>query len=410
MNLNIAISVIAAFVLFGNPALAIADEIRIGALNDLSAATADVGKDYALGIAEAVRYVNDEGGVNGKPVKLYQYDYGYRVPEVIARYKQFKRLGVAAVLGWHVVDTDALSGLAARDKIPYLAADYSADLANPKNSPFNVFAATDDSSNARAALTAWFDEKWPLKEDYGRRRPRVQFAYMFDSAEISAPVPAIKDQAELFGFNIGPDQDISIFATNARRQVQAMKKYQPDFVWHGNTALSVAATIRQASAAGLKTDHIVNSWAFDKKLVRWAGKAAEGVMGASVCAYYGEDVPMMEKIKLYGNKYHPGVPEKRRLIRTTQAWANVLALREALRRADSTGDLSGENIMKKGFETFEEFDIGLRVSPLTYTSTDHRGAGVVNIYRIENRKFVFMTRIDLIERWPVKWANEWLGW
>jgi branched-chain amino acid transport system substrate-binding protein len=410
MTTGITTFVLTALIFFCQFTLAVADEIRIGALNDLSAATADVGKDYALGIAEAVHYVNDEGGVNGKPIKLYQYDYGYRVPEVIARYKQFKRLGVAAVLGWHVVDTGALSALAARDKIPYLAADYSADLANPKKSPFNVFAATDDSSNARAALTAWFDEKWPLKEDYGRRRPRVQFAYMFASAEISAPIKAIKDQAELFGFNIGPDQDISIFATNTRRQVQAMKSYQPDFVWHGNTALSVAATIREASAAGLKTDHIVNSWAFDKKLVRLAGKAAEGVMGASVCAYYGEDVPMMEKIKIYGNKYHPGVSEKRRLIRTTQAWANVLALREALNRADSAGDLSGENIMKKGFETFEEFDIGLRVSPLTYTSTDHRGAGAVNIYRIENRKFVFMTKIDLIERWPVKWANEWLGW
>ena len=66
--------------------------------------------------------------------------------------------------------------------------------------------------------------------------------------------------------------------------------------------------------------------------------------------------------------------------------------------------------MKKGFETFEEFDVGLRVSPLTFTATDHRGSGAVNIYRIENRKFVFMTKIDLIERWPIKWANEWLGW
>jgi branched-chain amino acid transport system substrate-binding protein len=408
LTTGIIISVLAILIFFGNSA--VADEIRIGALNDLSAATSDVGKDYAMGIAEAVRYVNDEGGVNGKPIKLYQYDYGYRVPEVLARYKQFKRLGVAAVLGWHVVDTDVLSALVAGDKIPYLTANYSADLANPAKSPFTVFAATDDSSNARAALTAWFDEKWPLKEDYGTRRPRVQFAYMFASAEISAPVKAIRDQAELFGFNIGPDLDISIFATDTRRQVRAMKNFRPDFIWHGNTALSVAATIRQAVASGLDADHLVNNWAFGENLIRLAGEAAEGVMGASVCAYYGENVPIMDQITKYGEKYHPGVPAKKRLIRTTQAWANVLALREALKRADSAGGLSGENIMKKGFETFEEFDLGLRVSPLTYTSTDHRGAGAVNIYQIKNRKFVFMTKIDLVERWPVKWANEWFGW
>jgi len=401
---------LATLLFFGNAAFARADEIRIGAFNDLSAATSDVGTDYALGIAEAIRFVNDEGGVNGQQITLYQYDYGYRVPEVQAKYKFFKRMGVVAVLGWHIVDTKALSALVARDKIPYLSADYSADLTDPGKSPYNIFAATDESSNARAALTAWFDERWPLKEDYGRRRPRVQCLYMVASAELRTPVKAIKDQAELFGFNIGPDLDISIFATDAREQVQAMESFKPDFVWHGNTALSVAATLRAAMAAGLEADHIVNSWAFDENLVRMAGDAAEGVLGASVCAFYGEDVPMMDKIIFYGEKYNPGVPVKKRSIRTTQAWANVLALREALKRADATGKLSGENIMKKGFETFRGFDIGLRVSPLTYTSTDHRSSGVVNIYQIENQKFVFMTQIDLKGRWPDKWAKEWFGW
>ncbi len=55
--------------------------IKVGSLNDMTGATSDVGKDYALGIAEAIHYVNDNGGVNGKKIKLYQFDYGYRVPE-----------------------------------------------------------------------------------------------------------------------------------------------------------------------------------------------------------------------------------------------------------------------------------------------------------------------------------------
>jgi branched-chain amino acid transport system substrate-binding protein len=36
-----------------------------------------VGKDYALGIGEAIHYINDTGGINGKQIKLYQFDYGY---------------------------------------------------------------------------------------------------------------------------------------------------------------------------------------------------------------------------------------------------------------------------------------------------------------------------------------------
>ncbi|MFZ3047122.1 MAG: branched-chain amino acid ABC transporter substrate-binding protein, partial [Desulfatirhabdiaceae bacterium] len=38
------------------------DVINVGSLNDMTGATSDVGKDYAMGIAEAINYVNDTGG------------------------------------------------------------------------------------------------------------------------------------------------------------------------------------------------------------------------------------------------------------------------------------------------------------------------------------------------------------
>jgi branched-chain amino acid transport system substrate-binding protein len=167
--------------------------------------------------------------------------------------------------------------------------------------------------------------------------------------------------------------------------------------------------VRDAYALGLGADHIVNNWGFDENLPRLAGKAAEGVMGASVCAFYGEDVPLMDKVVEYGKKYNPGIPMEKRLVRTIQAWANVLALRQALARADKAGGLSGENILKKGFETFSGVDIGLRVPPLTYTATDHRVAGKVPIYEIQNGKIIHLATPDLKSRWPKKWP-QWLGW
>ena len=71
-----------AFMLLCSPAFA-AEEIKVGSINDLTGATSDVGKDAALGIRECVTYVNEQGGVNGKKIKLLLYDYGYRVPEAI---------------------------------------------------------------------------------------------------------------------------------------------------------------------------------------------------------------------------------------------------------------------------------------------------------------------------------------
>ena len=410
MNLKVPIVLLTLFFQVGMLPAAGVDNIRIGAFSDLSGATSDVGWDYARGLDEALRYINDEGGVNGRKIELYQFDYGYRAREVLAKYKVLKRLDINAVLGWHIVDTETLSPIAAEDKMPYISAFYSAALTDPAKAPFNIFAASDESSNARAALTAWFDEKWPLHKDYGKRRPRFQCAFMLASAYAGASIRAIKDQAELFGFRIGPDVDISLFAVDARRPVRTMISFQPDLVWHGNTLLSVAATLKAASELDLGADHIINSWAFDENLPKLAGDAAEGVMGASVCAFYGEDAPLMDKVMAYGKKYNPAVPAGRRLVHTVQAWANALALREAFVRADKAGGLSGGDIMQNGFETFRDYDLGLNVPPLTYTAGDHRGTGRVRVYEITNRVFKLVEMVDLQGRWPDKWARSWFGW
>jgi len=404
------VSVFALILTMGLTVAAGAEEVKLGALNDMTGATSDVGKDYALGIAEAVHYMNDNGGINGKKIKLTQFDYGYRVPEALTKYKLFKRLGCVAVLGWGTGDTEALSPTVTKDKIPYVSASYSAHLTDPKKTPYNLFAATDYSTNARAALTAWFDERWPKHKDYGKRKPRFQCAYMFASPYSSAPIKAVKDQATLLGFDIGPDQDVSLFAIDTKSQVLAMKDFKPDVVWHGNTVMSVAATLRDAYALGLEAGHIIDNWGFDENLPKLAGKAAEGVMGVSVCAFFGEDVPMMDKVIEYAKKYNPGIPLEKRTVHTIQAWSNALALWEAMKRADKAGELDGVGILKEGFETMRGYELFLGGAPLTYTAEDHRVSGQVPIYTIDNGKIVLVKAVDIKSRWPDRWANEWLGW
>jgi branched-chain amino acid transport system substrate-binding protein len=391
-------------------AMAGAAEVKVGGLVDVTGATSDVGKDYALGMSDAIHYVNDQGGVNGKQIKLYQFDYGYRIPEALTKYKLFKRLGSVAVLGWGTGDTEALSPTITKDEMPYVSASYSAHLTDPAKTPYNLFAATDYSTNARAAITAWFDKRWPKHPDYGKRKPRFVCSYHFAHPYCSAPIKAVKDQAELLGFEVGPDQNVTLTAIDTKSQVLAMKDFKADLVWHGNTTMSVSATVRDAFALGLGADHIVNNWGFDENLPRLAGKAAEGVMGATVAEFFGNNVKNMDIVVEYAKKYNPGVPLEKRLVRSIQAWANVLALWEAMNRADKAGDLTGPGILKKGFETFRGFEIGLSVPPLTYTATDHRIAGQVPIYEVKNGKFALVELVDLKGRWPDKWAKEWLGW
>ena len=69
-------SVVLAFLIVGSTTpWAFAQEVKVGALQDLTGATSDVGKDEAMGVREAVQYYNDTGGINGKKIRLFQYDY-----------------------------------------------------------------------------------------------------------------------------------------------------------------------------------------------------------------------------------------------------------------------------------------------------------------------------------------------
>ncbi|MBW1868427.1 MAG: ABC transporter substrate-binding protein [Deltaproteobacteria bacterium] len=404
------VPILALIFIMGFSRFSMAKAIKIGGIMDTTGATSDVGKDYAIGMWEAFRYMNEQGGVNGKKIKFTWFDYGYRIPEAITKYKLLKRRGALAIMGWGTGDTEALSPTVNKDKIPYISASYSAHLTDPKKSRYNLFFSSDYSTNARACITAWFDKKWPEHSDYNKRKPRFASVYMFASPYCSAPIKAIKDQAELLGFEIGPDQDVSLFALDTKSQIMALKKFKPDLLWHGNTTMSVSATIRDAYALGLETCWIINNWGFDENLPRLAGEAAEGVMGATPCAFYGQDYKNMDIVVSMARKYSPGVPQKKRLIRTIQAWGDALILWEALKRADKAGALTGDGIMVKGFETMKNFDIGLGTSPITFSGTDHRPTTGCLVQEWKNGKFQEVERVDLKERWPDKWAKEWFGW
>ena len=136
-----------------SPAFA-AEEIKVGSINDLTGATSDVGKDAALGIRECVTFINDQGGINGKKIKLLLYDYGYRVPEAITIYKRFRdKTKSALLLQWGTGDTEALSPTVNKDKMVTISDSLSGHLCDPAKTPYNFIYSTDYSTNARAALT-----------------------------------------------------------------------------------------------------------------------------------------------------------------------------------------------------------------------------------------------------------------
>jgi len=404
--------------------------IKIGALNDMTGATSDVGKDMAVGMVEAVAYWNDQGGINGKPIKMFQYDYGYRVPEAVTTYKRFRDFDkVVAVWGWGTGDTEALSPTVNKDKIVYLSCSFSGHLCDPAKTPYNFVYGSDYSTNARAALQYWWDNYWMKDPRYkadreAKVKPRFVFFGSFGTPYSTAPVAAIKELATQLGCELIKDQDVSLFALDTKSQVLAVKENPPHIVWHGNTTMSVATTIKDFYALGLSgpgkpTMHIVNNWGFDENLLKLGGAAVEETIAPSAVAYFVWDYPWKSKVLEYCQKIHPGTPLDARLIRTVQAWMKVNIMVDALKAMDTAGklDLSPAALAttRTELKTYMENTSPYKsaenygVPPRVYTATDHRPATKVLMAQISGGKIVNRGFLDMKALYPDLWSK-WLGY
>ena len=151
------------------------NEIKIGAIFDLSGPTADVGTDYAEGIQGYVAWLNAQGGIAGRPIDLIFQDYAYDVSRAEQLYSQFVQEGVVAFMGWGTGDTEALQRRIVEDQLPFTSASLSHRLGNPEEAPYNFLVAATYSDQFFIVLD-WIKEDFAARGETGppTRRPHAQ--------------------------------------------------------------------------------------------------------------------------------------------------------------------------------------------------------------------------------------------
>jgi branched-chain amino acid transport system substrate-binding protein len=370
------------------PAFA-ADEINVGVLSDLSGPTSAVGVPYSEGIKDAAKYLNENGGVAGKQLKLFEVDYAYNAQQALSAYKRLiSQDKIVFLQGWGTQDTEALTKFVGRDKIPTLSASYSAHLTDPKKAPYNFFVAADYSTQVRAALK-YFKDNW--KES---RAPKVAFIYP-DHPYGLAPIAAAKEYAKEIGFEIVGDENVALNAMDAMAQLLRLQKAEPDYCWIGGTTPSTAIIMKDAQKLGFKTTFFCNIWGVDESLVKLAGDAANGNYSLQTAVVYGQDVPGMKVIE----KLTDGKPQMTHYIR---GFASMLVMAEGMKIAAAKGELTGPSI-KAALETLRDYDPMGLTPPISYFPDDHRPNMSAYIYKVEDGKLV-EAALETLERKP-----EWLG-
>lgn len=368
-------------------------EIKVGAIFDLTGVTSDVGKSYAAGFRDAVAWTNENGGINGKKVRVIEVDTGYKIPETVAAYKRMVNdEKVIMINGWSTGDTEALKTQVTQDKIPYVSASFSAHLTDPNKTPYNFFIAPSYSDGLRAWLT-WVKEDWKDKT----RKPRVAF-YYGDNAYGKSPIEAGRQFCKENGVDLVDEEVLPGVFQDATSQLLNTKQKGANYVYIQVTTTGVSTVLRDARKLGLNIKFGTNPYGMSEALPAVAKDLAEGVTGIVPHVPYGTDVPGMKKIVDY-NKSHPSGAHDAVYVR---GWVYVLTWSEALKRADKAGHLDGPGV-KAALETFKDFDLGGLTNPITYSATDHRASTKVPLYVVKGGK------LEKIKDYDMPRKPDWLG-
>ncbi len=386
MRLAMAVAVLAT-------GQAVAQEIKVGGIFDLTGITSDVGKSYAQGVRDYVALTNGSGGVNGKKIKLIDVDYGYKIPEAVSAYKRMKEEKVVLINGWGTGDTLALKNFINEDKIPYFSGSFAGDLTDPAKTPYNFFVAPSYSDQIRAWLS-WVKEDWKDKS----RNPKVALFYG-DNAYGKAPMEAGRRFAKENGIDVVDEEILPGNFQDATSQLLNMKQKGADYAYINVTTTGVSLVLKGAKALGLATKFGSNPYGFSEQLPLVAKEAAEGVTGVMPQVPYGTPVPGMKALIDFNKANHGGEAHDALYVR---GWTSAMVWVEALKRADKAGKLTGEGV-RAALETFKDFDLGGLTSPVTWTATDHRPSTTTAVFIIKGGKLV------KVKDYTFPRKPEWLG-
>ncbi len=386
MRLAMAVAVLAT-------GQAMAQEVKVGGIFDLTGITSDVGKPYAQGVRDYVALTNSKGGINGKEIKLIDVDYAYKIPEAVSAYKRMKEEQVVLINGWGTGDTLALKNFINEDKVPYFSGSFAGDLTDPAKTPYNFFVGPSYSDQLRAWMS-WVKEDWKDKT----RAPKVALFYG-DNAYGKAPMPAGRAFAKENGIEVVDEEILPGNFQDATSQLLNMKQKGADYAYVNVTTTGVSLVLKGAKALGLTTKFGSNPYGFSEQLPLVAKETAEGVTGVMPHVPYGTPVPGMKALEDFHKAKHPADTHDAMYVR---GWASATVWVEALKRADKAGKLTGEGV-KAALETFKDFDMGGLTSPVTWTGADHRPSTTTAVFMIKDGKLV------KVKDYTFPRKAEWLG-
>jgi branched-chain amino acid transport system substrate-binding protein len=349
------------------------EDIKVGAIFDLSGPTADIGTPYADGIRDYVDFRNSSGGVDGHKLALSWQDFKYDPTLAGQLYGQYVSEGAKVFMGWGTADTEALRPRVTSDKIPFMSASNAETLTDPAVTPYNFFPGASYSQQMRIVLQ-YIADKNPGK--------KVAVAVFhndspFGTSPLEDGKKYITDKKLNIDFKAYP---MPKGATDYVAQIGQAKAQGAKYIIIQNVPSPAAVLATNLASAKSDAQIVCLNYCGNEIYVKKAGAAAEKTIGVVPFAPPVAGLSGLEEINNYLKTKNTDAAAKGQGY--VQGWYTMAVMSEGIKNALAAGGTLDGPAIKAGLEQIKDFKTGVS-DPISFSSTFHAGLLSAPLYQVE---------------------------
>jgi branched-chain amino acid transport system substrate-binding protein len=335
-------------------------EIVIGSCAALEGPSSFLGRETLAGAEAYFDLVNDEGGVNGRKLRLVSFDDSYDPAKTQACWDKLMAQKVFA-LGFFVGTPTAVKyvPLAEGNKIPLIGLFTGAQtLYTPlRHWVINVRASYADETQEQ------IDGLWKTL-----RYRKIGVIYP-DDAFGAAVLLGVETALQKEGAAPLATASYTRQSNLVDTAIEKVKAANPDAVIVVGPSNTVAPIVKQAHVLGWKPLFVTVSFVGTDDLIQAAGADAEGMVITQVVPpYYLTD---LKTVALYRRTLQKYMPAVRPNFVSLEGFVDAMVMVEGLKKAGK--DLTREGLIG-AIESLHDEDMGLGPQlKLNYSAKDHKG-------------------------------------
>jgi branched-chain amino acid transport system substrate-binding protein len=350
------------------------DEIRIGTIQDLSGPLAAFGKQSRNGMQLAVDEINEQGGVNGRKLKLLVEDSGYDPKKAVLAAQKLVNQDKIFIMAGHIGTAQNMAAMPvqfSKNVINFLPITAAREMYEPFHKLKYSFAAT-YYDQIRIALPKMVKDKGAKK---------VCTIYQDDEFGLEVLRGA---EAGLKTMNMELVEKTSFKrgATDFSSQVARMKAADCDFVVLGTIIRETIGAVGEARKTGFNPTFLGSSAAYTDLIHKLGGKAMDGVYATmTVQNPYTDE--QSQPIRFWANKYKTKFNEDPTVF---SVYGYSIVQQFSLVAQKAGANLSTDSFIKvMDSMTFEPDMFGSPKS--TYTATKRLGNSLSRLSQIQDGKW-----------------------